>query len=72
MDSTNEKEELLARLPIGPMREAHRTQSIEFIRESVRTWETADEATREDIMAFFESGGPAKVAKAKKKFNELN
>ena len=72
MDGTNEKEELLGRLPIGPMREAHRGKEVEFIRESVRAWEEADEVTREDIMAFFESGGPAKVEKAKRRLNELN
>lgn len=55
------KQQLLEKLPAGPMRQAHKNQSIEFIRQSIADWIEADDITRIDIMAFFESGGPRKV-----------
>lgn len=56
------KSELLRRLPVG-MRKAHRNQTVRFIRESISAWDDADDGARADIMAFFTSDGPAKVAR---------
>jgi len=61
------KEKLLERLPAGPMREAHRSRTLSFVAESVVKWEAADEETKKDILAFFESDGPAKFAKARRR-----
>lgn len=68
MDRNDRKRTLLERLPTGPMREAHRTQTKAFVMESVLTWEAAGKETRADILAFFESDGPAKVADARRRF----
>jgi hypothetical protein len=61
------KKELLEALPAGPMRTAHRNQTLAFIWESIKAWATADEISRSDIMAFFTSGGPAMVADARRR-----
>lgn len=55
------KKELLECLPHGHMRKAHEVQSKTFILGSIRLWCGADDTTRSDIMAFFESDGPVKV-----------
>ena len=65
MDMT--KKDLLAALPEGPMREAHESQSAAFVWGSIKAWCSADEATRSDILAFFESDGPAMVADARRR-----
>lgn len=59
------KTELLERLPRGPMRTAHRFMTNAFIRESIQAWKKADAVERSDIMAFFRSDGPVKIAAVK-------
>ena len=61
------KKELLTALPKGPMRTAHKNQSLAFIWESIKAWSNADHETRSDIMGFFLSGGPAMVADARRR-----
>ncbi len=59
------KTELLARLPRGPMRTAHQYMTNDFIRESLKAWEKADDIERSDIMAFFRCDGPVTIAALK-------
>lgn len=60
------KQQLLEKLPAGPMRKAHENQSCAFIRQSIADWIEADDIARIDILAFFESSGPKKVERALK------
>jgi hypothetical protein len=60
------KHELLKRLPRGVVRDGHRLETKAFIRRSAEIWEAADEATRQDIVAFFESDGPVKIEALKR------
>ena len=61
------KKELLAALPAGPMRKAHESQRASFIWQSIKAWCAADHKTQGDILAFFESDGPAMVADARRR-----
>lgn len=49
------------------IREALEGQPVELVTDTVETWRNADEETRADILAFFESDGPEKVRQAKLK-----
>lgn len=54
----------LNKLP-GVLRDALRLQSPDFAQECARAYLDADEPSRADILAFFESDGPRKVHEAK-------
>jgi hypothetical protein len=52
------------------IREALKGQTPAFREEMRRRWREADEASRSDILAFFESDGPRKIHEAKLKLEE--
>jgi hypothetical protein len=50
----------------GAMRQALEGQGEAFVVEMVTAYRAGDAATKADIRAFFESGGPEKIGKAKR------
>jgi hypothetical protein len=52
------------------MRDALADQKPEFVAEMIERWRVADEETRADILAFFESDGPRRVHEAKVKHED--
>lgn len=52
------------------IREALAGQPLDLVTDTVETWATADDATRADILAFFESDGPRRVHEAKVKHRD--
>lgn len=60
----------LARLPDGPMKEALRTQGVEFASSLLRDYLAADSITQADMRAFFESDGPRLAHEVELKIDE--
>lgn len=60
-------------MKISPeMAEALRYQRAEFAREIRRLFKAADEDTQADMLAFFDSGGPRKVERARRAIDGEN
>lgn len=58
-------EALFSQIPDGPMKDALRAQDEAFAEECLLAYFDGDAATRADIVAFFDSGGPEMVENVK-------